>query len=257
MLPPDLLTIGQLAKRGGVRTSTLRYYEQEGLLTADARSESGYRLYRPEAEKNLRFIQRAQRLGFSLADIKTLWEGYTAGDLSDAAIIATAEARFLALQRQLTEQLVVQHELGLFLQDLHHAEPADQHTGTDHFDHLLARVCHSPQMPEANSELARLLSYTGCRLQSAEGQAILAQLAGLHVHVWQDEGTYHILVVSEDTAVEAALRKLVALEQTCHMYTAESLLPRLHDHEEGFELTVTGEHAFIYARLFLALERES
>ena len=44
------LTIGQLAKRVGVRTSTLRYYEDEGLLAPVRRSEAGYRLYDEQAE---------------------------------------------------------------------------------------------------------------------------------------------------------------------------------------------------------------
>ena len=40
-----MLTIGQLAKRAGVRTSALRYYEEQGLLQPAARQANGYRLY--------------------------------------------------------------------------------------------------------------------------------------------------------------------------------------------------------------------
>jgi len=57
-------TIGQLATQVRVRTSTLRYYEEQGLLTPAGRTESGYRLYDEQAEQTLYFIQRAQRLGF-------------------------------------------------------------------------------------------------------------------------------------------------------------------------------------------------
>ncbi len=69
-----MLTIGKLAKLVGLRTSALRYYEAEGLLFPNGRSESGYRLYKPEAARRLYLIQRAQRLGFSLANIRTLLE---------------------------------------------------------------------------------------------------------------------------------------------------------------------------------------
>src|SRR5690606_40887755 len=68
------LTIGELAKLAGVSRSMLRYYEEQGLLKPAARSAAGYRLYAPEAAQTLLFIQRAQRLGFSLADIQILLE---------------------------------------------------------------------------------------------------------------------------------------------------------------------------------------
>jgi DNA-binding transcriptional MerR regulator len=65
-------TIGQIADAVGVPTSTLRYYEREGLLTPAARSHAGYRLYDPEAVQQLRFIRSAQVVGFSLEHIKAL-----------------------------------------------------------------------------------------------------------------------------------------------------------------------------------------
>lgn len=67
-----LLTIGQLARRAGLRPSALHFDEAEGLLAPSAHSGAGYRLYSPAAEETLRFIQRAQRLGFALADIRAL-----------------------------------------------------------------------------------------------------------------------------------------------------------------------------------------
>lgn len=61
MTTKELLTIGQLAKRIGVRPSTLRFYEAEGLLSPAVRSEAGYRLYDAEAEQALLLIQRTHR----------------------------------------------------------------------------------------------------------------------------------------------------------------------------------------------------
>ncbi len=65
-------TIGQIAGAVGVATSTLRYYEREGLLTPAARSRAGYRLYDLAAVQQLRFIRSAQAVGFSLEDIRAL-----------------------------------------------------------------------------------------------------------------------------------------------------------------------------------------
>lgn len=65
-------TIGRLAKEAGVNLETVRYYERRGLLPRPPRSESGYRLFPDEAAGRLRFIRRAQELGFSLAEIREL-----------------------------------------------------------------------------------------------------------------------------------------------------------------------------------------
>jgi len=65
-------TIGQVAKRSGIRIETIRYYEKEGLLSQPKRSANGYRLYTGESVKRLIFIRTAKELGFSLKDIKQL-----------------------------------------------------------------------------------------------------------------------------------------------------------------------------------------
>lgn len=65
-------TIGQLAKAGGVRVQTVRYYERRRLLLPASRLPSGYRLYGEEALKRLRFIKNAQALGFTLREIEGL-----------------------------------------------------------------------------------------------------------------------------------------------------------------------------------------
>jgi Hg(II)-responsive transcriptional regulator len=66
------LTIGKVAKESGVGIETVRFYEREGLLEQPARKSSGYRQYDPEAIARLRFIKQAQRLGFTLREIKEL-----------------------------------------------------------------------------------------------------------------------------------------------------------------------------------------
>lgn len=66
----QLLRIGDLASLAGVAPSALRYYEAVGLLPADARTESGYRVYGTEAALRLSFIRRAKALGFKISEIK-------------------------------------------------------------------------------------------------------------------------------------------------------------------------------------------
>lgn len=64
--------IGALARRAGVSIDTVRYYEKSGLLAPEARLASGYRRYGDVQLSRLRFIRRAQELGFSLKDIQGL-----------------------------------------------------------------------------------------------------------------------------------------------------------------------------------------
>jgi DNA-binding transcriptional MerR regulator len=64
----ESLTIGEVARRAGVATSAVRYYERRGLLAADRR-ESGQRRYRPETLRRLVFIGMLQDAGLSLHEI--------------------------------------------------------------------------------------------------------------------------------------------------------------------------------------------
>lgn len=66
------LTIGQVAREAGIGVETVRFYEREGLLEQPARRLSGYRQFEPDAVARLRFIKQAQRLGFTLREIKEL-----------------------------------------------------------------------------------------------------------------------------------------------------------------------------------------
>jgi Cu(I)-responsive transcriptional regulator len=68
----ESLGIGALAKRGGVGIDTVRYYERSGLLSPKTRLASGYRRYSPAEVARLRFIRRAQALGFTLNEIRDL-----------------------------------------------------------------------------------------------------------------------------------------------------------------------------------------
>lgn len=64
--------IGALAKRAGVRIDTVRYYERSGLLSPKRPLDSGYRRYGSAEVARLRFIRRAQTLGFTLEEVREL-----------------------------------------------------------------------------------------------------------------------------------------------------------------------------------------
>lgn len=66
------LTIGRLARAAGVGVPTVRYYERRALLKKPRRTASGYREYPQDTARLIRFIKRAQDLGFSLTEIEEL-----------------------------------------------------------------------------------------------------------------------------------------------------------------------------------------
>lgn len=66
------MTIGKVAKSAGVNPATVRYYERRGLLPPPRRRPSGYRDYDAEHVRRIRFIKRAQELGFTLREIHEL-----------------------------------------------------------------------------------------------------------------------------------------------------------------------------------------
>jgi DNA-binding transcriptional MerR regulator len=250
------LTIGALAKRLHVSTSMLRFYEREGLLAPERRSAAGYRLYPPGAEKTLLFIRRAQRLGFSLNDIRMLLQG---GDSKRAKgkargqdpLMGIAEQRFLDIERRLTELLVLRHELEFFLDDLterlHHTAGG---SAGRLYRELLDQVCgHDAHQPAASS-LARLTKRLGCSLATAERDRLFAALRGRHLHVWREDDGYSILVAGRDPVVERALRRLAASEADCHAHVE----PHVSEAEEGYLFQARGPNAFLFAQLFLGLE---
>ncbi len=97
------LTTGRLAKRAGVNIETIRYYERKGLLPVPPRRESGYRQYPPEAVQRIRFIKRAQELGFSLREIADLLDLRVAEHRSCDEVRQQAEAKIQHIEEKIRD----------------------------------------------------------------------------------------------------------------------------------------------------------
>jgi MerR family copper efflux transcriptional regulator len=92
------LTIGKLARAAGINLETVRYYERRGLLPKPPRTASGYRLFPAEAAVRLRFIRRAQELGFSLKEIRELLALRVSPRTSRADIRTRAQAKIVDIE---------------------------------------------------------------------------------------------------------------------------------------------------------------
>jgi MerR family mercuric resistance operon transcriptional regulator len=93
----------EVADRAGVNPQTLRYYERRGLLPEPPRSAAGYRAYPEETVRVIRFVKRAQELGFSLDEVDELLR--LAGGGPDACDTARelAEARAADLAAKIAD----------------------------------------------------------------------------------------------------------------------------------------------------------
>jgi DNA-binding transcriptional MerR regulator len=95
------MTIGQLSLRSGVPVRTLRFYADAGVLPEAGRSESGYRLFGPDAVARARLVRTLRELGVGLAEVKRVLAGEAPlHDVASAhARALDAQIRMLRLQR--------------------------------------------------------------------------------------------------------------------------------------------------------------
>lgn len=94
------LTIGFLAKAADVNIETIRYYQRIALITEPEKPAQGYRIYPPDTLKRIKFIKRAQQLGFSLSEIAELLE---LGEGSCTDVRHRAEEKRIHIDQQIND----------------------------------------------------------------------------------------------------------------------------------------------------------
>jgi MerR family mercuric resistance operon transcriptional regulator len=82
------MTIGRLAKAAGVNVETIRYYQRRGLIGEPHKPPGGHRRYPMLVLEQIAFIRRAQQLGFSLAEVKSLLQFSDGKSLKETRAIA-------------------------------------------------------------------------------------------------------------------------------------------------------------------------
>ena len=95
------MKIGVVATRAGVNIQTVRYYERRGLIPKPPRTESNYRLYCEDSVRRLRFVKRAQELGFSLNETKELLALRIRSRATRAHVRERAEAKITDIEEKI------------------------------------------------------------------------------------------------------------------------------------------------------------
>ena len=109
------MRIGTAAERAGVNIQTLRYYERRGLLPRPPRRRSGYREFADDAVRMVRFIKRAQDLGFTLDEVEELLRLRNDKRRDRARIRAGATRRVLQIERKVAELTAIKRALSHLL----------------------------------------------------------------------------------------------------------------------------------------------
>ncbi|MBY0472633.1 MerR family transcriptional regulator [bacterium] len=99
----EAFTIGSLAEDAGVGIQTVRFYERKGLLKQPPRRGSGYRQYTADDAKLIRFIKRAQELGFTLKEVKTLLDLQATTKSACADVKKSADQKVVEIENRIKD----------------------------------------------------------------------------------------------------------------------------------------------------------
>jgi DNA-binding transcriptional MerR regulator len=105
------LLIGDLAERAGVQTATIRYYESIGLLKRAPRASSGYRRYSEQTVEELRFIKKAQALGFSLDEVAEILQLSRSGKKPCAQVLSLGHEHLAAVDERIQQLQAFRNQL--------------------------------------------------------------------------------------------------------------------------------------------------
>jgi len=130
-----MYTIKAIAEKTGKTTRALRYYEQLGILSPDMRTDAGYRMYSETAVFQIEWIDKLNRLGFSLPDIKEFLSSFkqveSASDLMKA-LNTLYQEKLVEVQQQIAQLQQLSQELQESIQFTDLCKPC--HLRTDQSD---------------------------------------------------------------------------------------------------------------------------
>lgn len=117
--------IGQVAKRANVNKETVRYYEKRGLIPKPDRRRSGYRIFTQRHIDQIKFIKRAQQLGFTLSEIKELLELRVNEETSCSEIKKEAQEKYQDVTQKINDLRQIQDTLVDLIDSCSEGGPVD------------------------------------------------------------------------------------------------------------------------------------
>ncbi|TVP64889.1 MAG: heavy metal-responsive transcriptional regulator [Leptolyngbya sp. LCM1.Bin17] len=115
--PPALMRIGDLSRQSQVPIKTIRYYEELGLLSAESRSEGGFRQFSPSCLQRLSFIKQAKALGLSLQEIHHILQIYDQGQKPCDEVKQTLHSKIQDIEQRIQQLSLLKAHLQQLLTD--------------------------------------------------------------------------------------------------------------------------------------------
>lgn len=97
------MTISSLAEAAGVNVATVRYYERRGIIANPPRTSAGYRQYDESVVDRIRFVRRAQGLGFGLDEIEELLDLRVHEPESCSVVAEATQAKLVSVESKIRE----------------------------------------------------------------------------------------------------------------------------------------------------------
>ena len=124
-----MYTIGRLAQRAKINVDSIRFYERQGLLSPETKTDTGYRLYGDAALRRIAFIKHAQLCGFSLAEIGELLQMHNCDDAGRAHVYRLAAKKSVEIRNTMAALEGMSQALDSLL-----TERAQESTGSMQYD---------------------------------------------------------------------------------------------------------------------------
>jgi DNA-binding transcriptional MerR regulator len=145
---------GELARRAGVSTDTLRHYEALGLLQTPGRTSGNYREYSPEAAERVHLIRNALAMGFSLKELAAILKIRDAGGIPCCEVRRMAAEKVAAITTQIEELTCYRDHLQRVLSEW---DLRLRQTGKHQRAHLLQALASCPVRPVSQSQIGARL----------------------------------------------------------------------------------------------------
>ena len=122
-----LLKIGEISKITGVTVSTLRYYEEIGLVQPISKSSAKYRYYRKDDIQLIIFIKKAQNIGFTLSEIKLILSERSSGKSPCPKVKDLAQRKIIELRDKIKDLKLIERDLKRYILNCCHEEDSKPH----------------------------------------------------------------------------------------------------------------------------------
>ncbi len=145
-------TIGELARRTGLSTKAIRYYESIGVLPSSQRGANGYRFYSQADVNRLHLLRRLRLLGVSLAEARSLLAATLDAPCRDVQheLSHLVNARLVALDQEIAELLQLREELACCQQQLTCGVVGKDEPFTTCYDQACLACSPSPLPPQTS-----------------------------------------------------------------------------------------------------------